>query len=161
MVNFQHSLGLTIALLLFLVRDLVQARDVDAQSVPSFRDRCDNVRRRSFQNGSSVASPIFYRSQLFAPLSPESPAFLLDVLKPNDELDSGELHAHVTVYNMTHRCDLESQWLCRLQQLLGTRSSTDISGETTSAETADELETEPSLFKVSIRWFHFCEVNRD
>ena len=97
---------------LFLpVRDLVLPHDVYAQeSVASVRGRCDIVRRRTFRNDNSVATPLFYRSQLFAPMSPESPSFLLDVLRPNGDMDCGEWHSHFTVYNMTYRCDVESRW---------------------------------------------------
>jgi len=136
---------------LCLVRDLVQAHDSDTQNVPSFRDRCDNLRRRTFQNVNSVATPIFYRSQLFPPLSPESPAFLVDILKPNADVDSGEWSAHFTVYNMTHRCDMESRWLGRLQKLL---TSQDRTGRSSHETPSAPSEMEPSLFKVSSRHLH-------
>lgn len=137
-----------------VVRDPVQSHHIDAHNVLSFRDRCDNVRTRTFQRGSSVATPIFYRSQLFAPLSPESPSFLVDILHPNGDVDSGEWNAHVTVYNMTYRCDLESRWICHLKELLSTKARADSLPTTTTppptpAATSGS-ETEPSLFKVRI-----------
>lgn len=147
---YRHLLRLTqsvACLAVSLVRDLVQTHDIEAQSVLSFRDRCDNVRRRTFQNGNSVAIPIFYRSQLFAPLSPESPAVLVDILKP----PTGEWNAHFTVYNLTHRCDVESHWLYRLKKLLGTEDRADSIQATTSASSSVQphvSDTEPSLFKV-------------
>jgi len=136
-----------------VVRGLVQTHDIETQSVPSFRDRCDNVRRRTFQNGDSVATPILYRSQLFSPLSPESPAVLIDILAPTAD----EWNAHFTVYNVTHRYDVQSRWLCRLQTMLGVRDPTG-GQETTSAPSSvkeRQPEMEPSLFKVSVLILRF------
>ena len=136
--------------LVSLVRNLVQAHDINSQSVPSFRDRCDDVRKRTFQTGDSVASPILYRSQLFAPLSPESPSILVDVLRPDGDVDRGEWNVHFTVYNMTYRCDLESRWLYHLNKLLSLKDSSDSSEESQlSLAKTDAPEPEPSLFKVS------------
>jgi hypothetical protein len=130
----------------------VLPHDVSArESVASVRERCDNVRRRTFRNDNSVATPLFYRSQLFAPMSPESPSFLLDVLRPNSDMDCGEWHSHFTVYNMTYRCDVESRWLYRLQQLLSPQDSADDASEIASAASSnDNSESEPSLFKVRV-----------
>lgn len=136
--------------LVSLVRNLVQAHNIGSESVQSFRDRCDDVRRRTFQNSVSVASPILYRSQLFAPLSPESPSILVDVLRPNGDVDSGEWNAHFTVYNMTYRCDLESRWLFHLNELLSMKGPSFSSGESELESTETDItDPEPSLFKVS------------
>jgi hypothetical protein len=101
-----------------IVRDLVQAHEIDTSISPSFRDRCDNVRRRTFQRGASIATPIFYRSQLFPPLSPESPTFLVDVFTSDDDLARDEWNVHFTMYNLTHRFDVDSQWQHRFRKLL-------------------------------------------
>jgi autophagy-related protein 2 len=151
---------LTHELNIYEVHDLVLPHDVSArESVASVRERCDNVRRRTFRNDNSVATPLFYRSQLFAPMSPESPSFLLDVLRPNSDMDCGEWHSHFTVYNMTYRCDVESRWLYRLQQLLSPQDSADDASEIASAASSnDNSESEPSLFKI---FFSLADCNLD
>lgn len=101
-----------------IVRDLVQAREIDTSIAPSLRDRCDSVRRRTFQKGASFVTPIFFRSQLFPPLSPESPSFLVDVFASDDDIARDEWNVHFTVYNMTHRFDVDSMWRHRLRRLL-------------------------------------------
>lgn len=128
------------------VRDLVQAHEIDTSIAPSFRDRCDNVRRRTFQRGASIATPIFYRSQLFPPLSPESPSFLVDVFTSDDGIARDEWNVHFTMYNMTHRFDVDSQWRHRLQKLLHVRDNA-ASAPTTANPHGQEADS--MLIKVS------------
>lgn len=113
---------------------------------PSFRDRCDNVRRRTFQKGASIVTPIFFRSQLFPPLSPESPSFLVDVYTSDDGIARDDWNVHFTMYNMTHRFDVDSQWRHRLQKLLHVHDNAASAPTTTNLH--DE-EGDSMLIKVS------------
>jgi hypothetical protein len=129
-----------------IVRDLVQAHEIDTIITPSFRDRCDEVRRRNFQRGASIATPIFYRSQLLSPLSPESPTFLVDFFTPDDDMASDEWNVHITIYNMTHRFDVDSQWQHRFRKLF--RVHDNAASESTLAKPCGQ-EAGSMLIKVS------------
>lgn len=136
------------------VFDLVHTDASGWESGPSIRDRCDIVRRRTFQREGSVVTPICYRSQLFPPLSPESPAFLLDILKPSE--DANETNVHFTVYNMSHRCDVNSRWLHRLQTLLSAQDCDERSSREKALMSTNKSQVsnvEPSLIKVSRLFF--------
>lgn len=124
----------------------MQAHEIDTSIAPYFRDRCDDVRRRTFQKGASIATPIFYRSQLFPPLSPESPSFLVDVFTSDDGIARDEWNVHFTMYNMTHRFDVDSQWRHRLQKLLHVHDNAASAPTTTNPH--DE-EADSMLIKVS------------
>lgn len=149
---------------IFLVQNLVRSRDNDEQEVLSLRDRCDSVRRRTLRNDDSVATPILYRSQLFAPLSPESPCVLVDILRPTDDMESDEWNAHFTFYNMTYRCDLESRWLTHLKNLLGATDSVSDGESALVSPDQNTIEADPSLFKVGvptcyIAWCNIGQLN--
>ena len=139
------------------VCDLVFSKEIDLKKTPSFRDRCDAVRRRTFQKGDSVAYPLFYRSQLFAPLSPESPALLFDAVSSNDESseNESEWNVHFTMYSITHRYDVESEWLNRLRKLLRVRDDSDAERKIVSTATEHySQESNTKLIKVSSSWIY-------
>mmetsp|Transcript_31462 Transcript_31462/g.47562 ORF Transcript_31462/g.47562 Transcript_31462/m.47562 type:complete len:1784 (+) Transcript_31462:66-5417(+) len=81
-------------------------------------DRCDAIRQRTVRNADTKGIPMLYRSQLFSPLSPESPAILLDLLNGSDQSYS-EWTIHISLYNMTHRCGVESIWYTQLFNFFG------------------------------------------
>ena len=75
-------------------------------------ERCNNIRRRSSRVSRTRATPIFFRSKLSLPLSPDTPAFIIDVINRSftdgdfdDEDDGHEREVHISVYDMTFRCD--------------------------------------------------------
>jgi hypothetical protein len=72
-------------------------------------DRCDGIRRRTVRNPLTQSIPIMYRSQLFPPLSPKSPAILLDLINGSDD-ECSEWTIHFSIYNMTHRAAVNSSW---------------------------------------------------
>ena len=95
---------------LYTAQQLIYREDSASKNgAISIRDRCDAIRQRTVRNASTKSVPIMYRSQLFPPLSPKSPALLLDLINGSDEQCS-EWTVHFSVYNMTHRCDVESTW---------------------------------------------------
>lgn len=118
----------------------------------STRDRCDDVRRRALQRGSSIATPILYRSQLFSPLSPESPSFLADCFTSDRRTVGDEWNVYLTIYSMTHRLDVDSQWLNRLQKLSHLPKFADRNKESMPASEDERLpapEVDSQLVKVS------------
>ena len=80
-------------------------------------DRCDAIRQRTVRNPSTKSVPIMYRSQLFPPLSPETPAILLDLINGSDE-ECSEWTIHFSVYNMTHRAAVDSSWFAYAQDFI-------------------------------------------
>lgn len=89
----------------------------------SISDRCNSVRLRNRRNSSTSAAPIIYKSQMFSPISPESPAILVDIICPSlcgtsDEENCEEWNVFFTAYNMTYRYDVDSTWPERLMRLL-------------------------------------------
>ena len=89
----------------------------------SIFDRCRDVRRRSVRNPLTNAIPLLQRSKLGFPLSPETPAFMLDILirktwncylDEDDEERTVSLH----VYDVTHRHTVDSDWLSRFTNIL-------------------------------------------
>ncbi|KAI2513883.1 autophagy of peroxisome [Fragilaria crotonensis] len=78
-------------------------------------DRCDGIRRRTVRNPLTKSMPIMYRSQLFPPLSPKSPAILLDLINGSDE-ECSEWTIHFSIYNMTHRAAVSSPWCTHAQE---------------------------------------------
>jgi len=79
----------------------------------SVSDRCDAIRQRTIRNVDTEGTPVLYRSQLFPPLSLESPAMLLDLINGSDQSCS-EWTIYLSLYNMTHRCGIESSWYTQL-----------------------------------------------
>ena len=72
--------------------------------------RCDEVRQRSARSSTTRTRVLCYRSKLSRPLSPETPAFMLDIINRtfsdgdfDDEDDDDEREVHLSVYDMTYR----------------------------------------------------------
>jgi len=86
--------------------------------------RCNLLRRRRFKNSlaNKTGSAIFFRSKLSYPLSPKTPSLLIDMIVNRDDEDI-ERSLYLSMYDMTYRYEVESQWLDRLTALLpGTRA---------------------------------------
>lgn len=85
----------------------------------------DMVRKRRFLHSTKIQpSPVFFRSKLSHPLSPKTPAVLVDVImrKHEDDFDDVEKSLYISLYDMTYRHDLkDSCWLDRLKGLSETK----------------------------------------
>jgi len=72
--------------------------------------RCDEVRQRSARSSTTRTRVMCYRSKLSRPLSPETPAFMVDIINRtfsdgdfDDEDDDDEREVYLSVYDMTYR----------------------------------------------------------
>jgi hypothetical protein len=67
----------------------------------------------------SKAIPIFYRSNLFAPISMQSPSVLLDCLHLSENNpDIATKTVYFTLFHVTYRHDYDSRWMNRLCSIL-------------------------------------------
>jgi hypothetical protein len=123
-------------------------------------DRFKFVKDRAFRGLSASASPIFYRSHLFAPISHESPSILFDFIdqtascpKPHDTFRQRRLH--FTLYHLTYRYDVDSKWIDRLTCMIGGTTKEDTSDavarELLSSESNRQSSDNSSLTRVSSR----------
>jgi len=77
--------------------------------------RCDLIRRRRVEHSlHKVGSAIFFRSKLSHPLSPKTPALLIDTMIKRDG-DDIERALHISLYDLTYRYEVDSQWIDRLK----------------------------------------------
>ena len=75
---------------------------------------CEKVLQRMKRNSYTKSRPVFYRSALFSVLSPESPVFLVDIMKSRLH----ETSVYFSLYNISYRYDIESKWLDRFARLV-------------------------------------------
>lgn len=73
------------------------------------------------------ARPIFHRSNLASPFSPETPLFLIDVINRSVDEEEGEQETtvHLSVYDFTHRFSGDLNWTKRLLTLVQALKSED------------------------------------
>lgn len=86
----------------------------------SIRYMSDMIRKRRFQQIIQIQpSVVFFRSKLSHPLSPKTPALIIDMIIKGceDDFDDIEKSLHVSLYDLTYRHDLESCWIDRLKVL--------------------------------------------
>lgn len=95
-------------------------------NVNGVKDMCEHLRKRRAENYNMV-SAVFFRSKLSQPLSPKTPAVLLDVLINGDE-NHVERSIHLSLYDMTYRYDCQSQWIEKLRGLIPGNAEEDESG---------------------------------
>jgi len=67
--------------------------------------------------------PLLFRSQLFTPISQETPSILVDLvdLSPMGSTNNGELkqrRIYLTLYHLTHRYDTDSDWIDRFSNIV-------------------------------------------
>ncbi len=101
------------------VRSVFEKQKKKIFSISSVREMRDIVRRR-FDHHSSLmqSSVVFCRSKLSHPLCPTTPALHIDMLvnrQQEDDIDDIEKSLHINIYDLTHRPDLESNWLNRFK----------------------------------------------
>ncbi|KAL7487047.1 hypothetical protein ACHAW6_012661 [Cyclotella cf. meneghiniana] len=110
----------------------------------------------------SESKAIFFRSKLSQPLSPEYPAILIDALIRKRISDSHEMSddecdeksIHVSVYDMTYRYCVGSNWLQNFSRLVEGQSGQ----EESVSRDGQEDESEPSLTNL---FFNFADCNVD
>ena len=124
----------------YFARHLLRTNETNG-AYTSIQDRCNAIRHRTVRDQNTSALPVFYRSQLFSPLSPESPALQLDAVNMSVDGET-EWNIFFTMYNLTHRFDIDSTWVESLSKLCKTERE----GSALKSETP---ETKSSIFKVS------------
>ena len=101
------------------------------------KNRFVSVRERGFRSLTD-ASPIFYRSSLFAPISRESPSILFDFVDQSRKSLSQrnniqQKNVYFTLYHLTHRYDVTSNWIDRFSGMIsdkvGSTSEKDVPGK--------------------------------
>jgi hypothetical protein len=80
------------------------------------KDMCEYLRKRRTENYDMV-SAVFFRSKMSQPLSPKTPAVLVDLIMNRDE-HNVERSIHVSLYDMTYRYDCQSLWIEKLRMLI-------------------------------------------
>lgn len=74
---------------------------------------------RNLSQSSSL--PLLFRSHMFTPISHETPSILFDIIDAKPTLDERsdlqQRRAHLTLYHVTYRYDVESKWIPRLSAL--------------------------------------------
>lgn len=109
---------------LYTAQNLIRVGSKSKCGAISVLDRCDVIRQRTVRNALTKSMPILYRSQLFPPLSPKSPAILLDLIDGSDE-ECSEWTIHFSIYNITHRCDLDSVWYASAREFFASDQGSD------------------------------------
>jgi hypothetical protein len=87
------------------------------QSETNIFNQCNDLRRRRVDHSRfQDYAAITFRSKLSVPLSPNTPAVLLDIIVSRDEHDQNEYEraVYVTFYDMTYRYVIDSCWIDRL-----------------------------------------------
>ncbi len=137
-----------------------ESNDAAPLSRMTLTQRTKNLRRRQYSLPKSISKPIFYRSKLSHPLSPETPAFLLDVLVNKDDIyDSEERAVHLSIYDMTYRYDLDSCWMERLKNILKCCSPSVDDGDDESSSTSIESDEVISVTNVRSMFYVYFFLN--
>ena len=115
----------------FLCHDVTLYELSDFSSVDQIRkcptssdERCLRIRQRLVKSSSTIARAIAFRQKICQPLSPETPAFLVDLLLRGDE-ESDEMSVHINIYDVTYRYIMQSQWLHNIFALINGGQSND------------------------------------
>ncbi len=79
----------------------------------------------------SLVSPILFRSKIFSPICQDAPSFLVDIRDTASIRSIGETKGfsqkqlHVTLYHLTLRHNIDSDWIEKLQEILPQTKLTD------------------------------------
>eukprot|EP00531_Pseudo-nitzschia_arenysensis_P008948 CAMPEP_0116126544 /NCGR_PEP_ID=MMETSP0329-20121206/6385_1 /TAXON_ID=697910 /ORGANISM="Pseudo-nitzschia arenysensis, Strain B593" /LENGTH=1888 /DNA_ID=CAMNT_0003620627 /DNA_START=155 /DNA_END=5821 /DNA_ORIENTATION=- len=127
------------------------------------RDRTLNGRfrilKKSLREFSDVlVVPILFRSQLFTPISQDTPSILLDLLDVSDANKKNALQQkriYLTVYHLTFRYDADSTWIDRLSAMLPA-SKEEKEGTSTTDSSCEGVERSMTRLFIS-----FADVNID
>ncbi|KAL3941096.1 MAG: hypothetical protein SGBAC_004503 [Bacillariaceae sp.] len=123
--------------------------------------RIEYFRRRLNLYSSSFAAPILFRSQMFSPMSRESPSILFDYIETTSEKScrnrrSEGKRVHLNLYHLTHRFDVDSKWTKRLGDVLPSRTAK--KAETDGVATTDGRKEKRKMTKV---YLSLSDVNFD
>lgn len=87
----------------------------------------------------------FFRSKMSNPLSPKTPAVLIDIIIQRNEFHT-EKALHFSIYDMTFRYEYQSTWIDRLMNVFN------IPGQVDAASKKDASPGEESINNVSPRF---------
>lgn len=86
-------------------------------------ERVESLRSTVRQIGNMSVTPVVFRSHIFTPISQETPSILLDFINlsaeaANDLNEMKQRRVHVTLYHLTCRYAVDSDWVERLLTIL-------------------------------------------
>ena len=114
----------------------------------SVEERCANLRKRRAPTNQCDANAIFFRSKLSLPLSPSTPALIVDII---DNIDvEGDRSVYISMYDMTYRHFFESSWVQQIKDLLEQKNDVEMNVDEKSYGLQDEqgTVTNVSILKV-------------
>jgi autophagy-related protein 2 len=114
----------------------------------------------------NACTSLLFRSQMFTPISHETPSILLDLISsasdPAAEFPLEQKSCHLTLYHLTFRYDVDSEWICRLQNLLCGLKSTQDTGSQQSVVTNNTQDLDILEKSSMMRVFISCaDINFD
>ena len=119
--------------------------------------RVTALKERIVQYSKALVSPILYRSHMFNPISHATPSLVLDILNFPAVTRTwnrlAQTRIHLTLYHLTYRYDVDSDWMQRVHNLIpATPSQNESTLASASARNSSKqkAETERSLTRVSI-----------
>lgn len=83
-----------------------------SNDVSTVQEKCVHLKRRRWRSDASIRV-IFFRSKLSSPLSPDTPCIHIDLVCRREE-DQMDILLYAFIYDMTHRFDVENNWIDRL-----------------------------------------------
>ena len=96
--------------------------------VTSIDDRCTILRkRRRSQSTQYNANAVFFRSKLSLPLSPSTPAIIVDMIIDNDVV--GDKSLYFSIYDMTHRHRLMSDWVSQMKKIFAGKNDKEVTAK--------------------------------
>lgn len=104
----------------------------------SSNERCLRIRQRLVKCPSTIARAIAFRQKICQPLSPETPALLVDLLLRGDE-ESDEMSVYINIYDVTYRYIMQSRWLHNVFALINGGQSNDYASRKQCAEPPPSL----------------------
>jgi hypothetical protein len=84
-----------------------------ATHLSSVQKKCVSLKRRRWKNDDG-GRVIFFRSKLSCPFSPDTPCLHIDLVCRREE-EEMDIIMYAFVYDMTHRFDVEMNWIDRLK----------------------------------------------
>mmetsp|Transcript_8565 Transcript_8565/g.16159 ORF Transcript_8565/g.16159 Transcript_8565/m.16159 type:complete len:1623 (+) Transcript_8565:494-5362(+) len=115
------------------------------------KDMCDHLRKRRTENYDMV-SAVFFRSKISQPLSPKTPAILVDLIINTDEYHV-ERSIHISLYDMTYRYDCQSSWIEKMRMLFSGKSKEEAS------DTPECSSNDMSIFNNVFITFSDCNID--
>ena len=127
---------------LYELSDFSSDDQIRSECPTSSDERCMRIRQRLVKSSSTIARAIAFRQKIYQPLSPETPALLVDLLLRGDE-ESVETSVHINTYDVTYRYIMQSKWLHNILALINCCQSNDTSSK-------QNAEPPPSLINLFV-----------